>query len=361
MSNRISLIERILQNRGLSHFLFWFTFLFIFSVLATLNAGTFTDNLINYLVLLPSQLLAAYFLIYYQIPKLFLRKKYVAFAISFFVSCYLFVMFGRLCTVHIAEPLTRRGVYESETFLEILTDPFYLFAIYFPAVYVIVFLMLAIKSIKERFEERHQLEVLQKEKMHTELKFLKAQIHPHFLFNTLNSIYALTLAKSDAAPEVVLKLSEMLDYMLYQCNEPRIAVHKEVTLIQGYIDLERIRYGEQLDLKFTHSIDDPNAKLAPLMLLSFIENAFKHGSSGNPTNPKVHIHLEVLQGKLTLRVYNTVLQTKTMEAMEDTNGGIGNVNVKRQLDLHYPNAHQLKIEVAAGSYEVNLTIDLNKK
>lgn len=357
MKEHMSFTDRIIQNRGLSHFLFWFTFLFVFSVLATLNAGSFLDNLINYLVLLPSQLLAAYFLIYYQIPKLFLKKKYLTFVISFLVSGYIFVMFGRLCTVHVAEPLTRGGEYETETFLEILTDPFYLFAVYFPAVYVIVFLMLAIKSIKDRFEERHQLEVLQKEKVHTELKFLKAQIHPHFLFNTLNSIYALTLVKSDAAPEVVLKLSEMLDYMLYQCNEPRIAVHKEVALIQGYIDLERIRYGKQLDLVFTHAIDDPNAQLAPLLLLSFVENAFKHGSSGNPANPKVHIHLEVLKGQLNLRVFNTLLATKNKEV--ETKGGIGNTNVKRQLDLHYPNAHQLEILKEADSFEVNLIIDIN--
>jgi sensor histidine kinase YesM len=360
MSKRTSFTDRIIQHRGLSHFLFWFSFLFIFSVLATLNAGTFVDNLVNYLVLLPSQLMAAYFLIYYQIPKLFLKKKYVSFVVSFLVSGYMFVMFGRLCTVHIAEPLTRRGEYESETFLEILMDPFYLFAIYFPAVYVIVFLMLAIKSIKERFEERHQIEVLQKEKMHTELKFLKAQIHPHFLFNTLNSIYALTLTKSDAAPEVVLKLSEMLDYMLYQCNEPRIAVHKEVALIQGYTDLERIRYGAQLDLTFSHNVDDPNAQMAPLVLLSFVENAFKHGSSGNPTNPKVHIHLEVFKGCLKFRVFNTQLKVSPVGASEVTKVGIGNANVKRQLDVYYPNAYDLKVEEDVQSYEVNLTIDLNK-
>jgi sensor histidine kinase YesM len=360
MSSNFPIIDRIVQNRVLSHILFWCSFLFIFTLLGSLNSGSFRNHLINYLVLLPSQLAAAYFLNYYQIPVLFLKKRYVRFVISFLLSGYVFVVFARMCNVYIAEPLTREGTFETETILEILADPFYLFYVYFPAVYVIVFLMIAIKSIKKGFEEKHQLEVLQKEKSKTELQFLKAQIHPHFLFNTLNSIYALTLTKSDAAPEVVLKLSEMLDYILYQCNEPTIALHKEVTLIQGYIDLEQIRYGDPLDLDFTHELAASNTQIAPLILLGFIENAFKHGASKNPINPKIHIHLQEKDSQLYLRVYNTkvAIQGKSVVVPKK---GIGITNVSRQLEIHYPGAHELKITDTATSYEVQLTIDLTKK
>ena len=360
MSTNFPFVDRIVQNSVLSHILFWCSFLLIFTLLGSLNSGSFSSHLINYLALLPSQLAAAYFLNYYQIPTLFLKKRYVHFVISFLVSGYVFVVFARICTVHIAEPLTREGMFEKETFLEILADPFYLFYVYFPAVYVIVFLMMAIKSIKRGFEEKHQLEVLQKEKATTELQFLKAQIHPHFLFNTLNSIYALTLTKSDAAPEVVLKLSEMLDYILYQCNEPTIALHKEITLIQGYIDLEKIRYGDQLDLEFIHELSDKQRPIAPLILLGFIENAFKHGASKNPINPKIHIQLQEKESQVYLRVYNTKISVKS-DVTSEQSKGIGITNVSRQLELHYPNAHTLKIEDTETSYEVQLTIDLTNK
>lgn len=358
MSKNLSFTDRILQNRVLSHVLFWCSFLLIFTILASLNSGSFTGHLVNYVVLLPSQLAAAYLLNYYQIPELFLKKKYVQFVLSFIATGYIFVVLARFCTVHIAEPYTREGVFEKETFVEILTDPFYLFAVYFPVVYMMVFLMMAIKGFKVRFEERHQLDVLEKEKVHTELKFLKVQIHPHFLFNTLNSIYALTLAKSDAAPEMVLKLSEMLDYILYQCNEPTIALHKEVALIQGYIDLERVRYGESLDLVFHHEIDNPNIQIAPLIVLSFIENAFKHGASRNPINPKVHIDLKANHSQVSLRVYNTKT-TIHKETVDTHKEGIGTTNVKRQLELHYPKKHTLAIDDTPESYEVQLQIDLN--
>lgn len=354
MNRTTLLLESILKRRWLTHFLFWFSFVFILSILSSLNSGTLRDHFINYLILLPSQLLAAYTLNYYLIPQLFLNKKYGQFAIWFLCTAYLFVAFARFCNVHIAEPLTRRGSFETETISEILTDPVYLILVYFPAVYLVVFITVVIKSLKVRFEERHRLEALEKEKATTELKFLKAQIHPHFLFNTLNSIYALTLSKSDAAPEIVLKLSELLDYMLYECNVPAVYVEKEVTLIQGYIDLERIRYGKTFDLTFTHTIDDPTAQIAPLILLSFVENAFKHGSSGNPENPKVTIDLVVENGQIHFMVYNTISsQHKEKKPLQ----GIGNSNVRRQLDLYYPDRYDLEIKESRITYEVRLKID----
>ncbi len=311
------------------------------------------------MALLPSQLMAAYLLNYYQIPKLFLKKKYVLFIVSFLISAYVIVVFARYCVVHIAEPITREGIYESETLLEIILDPFYLFWAYFPAVYMIVFLMIAIKGFKYRFEEKHQLEVLKKEKAHTELKFLKAQIHPHFLFNTLNSIYALTLAKSDVAPEVVLKLSELLDYILYQCNEPTISIEKEINLIQGYIDLEKIRYGNQLTISFIHKLDNTHTQIAPLILLPFIENAFKHGASGNPIDPKIEIHLTLKNKELNLQVYNTKMHKKEGNNNSVEKDGIGHTNVKRQLELNYPHGYQLIIDNNTDSYKVNLKIKLS--
>ena len=218
--------------------------------------------------------------------------------------------------------------------------------------------MLIIKIFKERFEQKHEIEVLQKEKVHHELQFLKAQIHPHFLFNTLNNLYALTLAKSDVAPAVVMKLSDMLDYILYQCNEPTVTMQQEVDLIQGYIDLEKLRHGANLMVSFRTELDNPNVPIAPLILLSLVENAFKHGVHHRIPNPIIDIHLKVADEVLTMNVENTKIPAKLMEGVVSTNQGIGKVNLQRQLALNYHKRYHLTIEDTDETYRVLLTINL---
>ncbi|WP_299440373.1 histidine kinase [uncultured Aquimarina sp.] len=357
MNTNKPFIDRIIQNRKVSHLLFWGSFLLIFTLLASLNSGTLKSHIINYLAMLPSQIIAAYVLNYFQIPNLLLQKKYLLFLGSMIVSIYLLSAFARWSVVYIAEPFIRVD-FVQESITEILSDFAYLFSTYFPAVYIYAFMMLIIKAIKDRFEEKHQLEMLLKEKATNELKFLKAQIQPHFLFNTLNNLYALTLSKSDVAPQVVLKLSELLDFILYQSDEASISIQKEIELIQGFIDLESLRYGDSLDLIFNHKADDLNTQIAPLLLLPLVENAFKHGSSGNPNNPKIHIDLSVIDTKLTFKVYNSRLHTINTIEKPNNKSGIGMSNLKRQLELNYANTYRLDIEDLPDSYSVELFIDL---
>lgn len=358
MNNDHTFIDRIIQNRLLSHLIFWGGFLFVFTLLATLHSGSFRDHLINYIALLPVQIMAAYVLVYYQVPRLLLLKKYVLFMLSFLGSAYVFAVIARISVVYLAEPFIRTD-FEQESIAEIISDPLYLFSIYFPMVYIMAFLLLALKSIKERFEEKHQIEILKKEKATNELKFLKAQIHPHFLFNTLNNLYALTMAKSDVAPKVVVKLSEMLDYMLYQCNEPSISIDKEIELIQHYIDLEMLRYGNRVKVDFNHQLSQSNTQVAPLLLLSLIENAFKHGVSTTFSNPVIRIDLVVKDEALYFSISNSKPIHVTAQPIADERNGIGMTNVKRQLELNYPNQHELEIDETTTTYTVSLKIDLN--
>ncbi len=348
-------LDHILRYRIASHLLFWVFFLAIFSLLGTLNTGTL-DHIYNYAAMLPAQVLAAYTLNYYQVPKLLFKKRYGAFALSFLLSVYLISALARWCVIHIAEPLFREE-FTQESIVEILSDVPYLFGVYFPVVYIYAFIILIVKIIKSRFNEKHEIEILQKEKAKSELKFLKAQIQPHFLFNTLNNLYALTLSKSDLAPTVVLKLSELLDFILYQSNEPFITIEKEMELIQGFIDLEQLRYGEELDLVFEHSIDEPSTHIAPLLLVPLVENAFKHGSSGSDAKAKIHIHLMVLNQKLTFTIYNSKTE-KALDKVVSKKQGIGTFNLNRQLELNYPNNHDLEVKDAEDSYWVKLSLDL---
>jgi len=248
--------------------------------------------------------------------------------------------------------------FKERTLIEIISAPFHLAVVYFPSVYVFVFLMLMIKAFKDRFEERHQLEVLQKEKANTELKFLKAQTNPHFLFNTLNNLYALTLDQSEKAPDVVLKLSDMLDYMLYQCKDAEVPLKKEIAFIQDYIDLESLRYGKKLTLNFTHQLHSPHVMIAPLILISFIENAFKHGASNNLNNSIIEIDLTTNQEQLRFKVYNTLPTSSATIKKNESHYGIGLSNAKRQLELNYKNNYELESTKTDTSFQMTLNINL---
>lgn len=352
-----NLIDWIIQNRFFSHLVFWFLVFISLPILAALNDGSVKKTLLSSLSFLPAQLLASYFLVYYQVPKLLFKKKYFKFGVSFLISAYVLLVTSKLLSMYLTKFFVPQ-YFEYKSLIEIISDPFHLAVVYFPSVYVFVFLMLMIKAFKDRFEERHQLEVLQKEKVNTELKFLKAQTNPHFLFNTLNNLYSLTLEQSEKAPEVVLKLSGMLDYMLYQCIDPEVLVKKEIALIQDYIDLESLRYGEKLTLDFTYHLHDLNVKIAPLILISFVENAFKHGASNIRKDSTIKIELTTNEDQLCFKVFNTLPTRKLRNVEIESHSGIGFSNSERQLELNYKNNYDLKSSKTDKDFQIVLNIDL---
>lgn len=357
MQNYISsLLDYIQERRWLSHILFWLSLLLIQSLgIESVYNGkeVFTHKSI---MLIP-KMIAAYTLIYYQIPKFLYRQKYLLFLGSFILTSYVFTVLARILVVHGVEELIRPKPFAQESVYEILTDIDALYARYYLGVYFPALIMLMLKLIKEKFNEKNEIRQLEKEKVSAELSFFKAQIHPHFLFNTLNNLYVLTLQKSDNASETVLKLSEMLDYMLYQCNDDRVTIDKEIKLIENYIDLEQLRYGERLKLNFNKAIDNSKTQIAPLILVSLIENAFKHGASGAIKNPHINIDIKVEKEQLFFSIYNTKAK---LEQEDKTNfkKGIGVTNTKSQLQLLYPNKHNLEIIDEELSYQVKLHIDL---
>ena len=357
MSQKLNLIDRIIQNRLPSHILFWVGCLIMFTILAAFNSGNFKEDLISFMGLLPSWLSASYLLVYVQIPKFLNEKRYLLFMVSTIITIYCFSALARFSSIYFAEPFFRENFYQ-ESLLEILSDPLHLAIKYFPNVYVVVFLMLIIKVFKDSFEEKHKLEMIQREKTDIELKYLKAQINPHFLFNTLNNLYSLTLTKSDIAPEVVVKLSDLLDYMLHHGNEKTVYFHKEVKLLQGYIDLERLRHGNKLSISFNHSLDDPSIKIAPLILLSFVENAFKHGA--NSIGSKININLEVKEEELYFKVFNSKSLKLNENSSTNKKQGIGFLNAKRQLELNYKDKYKLFVNESPHNYQVELKILLNQ-
>jgi two-component system, LytTR family, sensor kinase len=190
------------------------------------------------------------------------------------------------------------------------------------------------------------------EKVSSELKFLKAQINPHFLFNTLNNIYALARKKSEDTPEVVLKLSNMLRYMLYETKAEKVTVEKEIQLIEDYIQIEKIRYSNRLNISFNKEIDDSKTLIAPLILLPFVENAFKHGASESRFDINIAISLQLVDNQIKFTVINT--KEAHCAAIKDS---IGLGNIKRQLELTYK-THNLQIENTENHFKVTLIIYL---
>ncbi len=353
-----ALLERFLKNRVLTHVLFWLVLIFLYTQVF-FNYGDFYVSFVNSIVLFPAIIGAAYWLTYYQIPKFIETKRYWRFAGSWLLSAYFFTVMARLATIYISEPILGTDQPLPNMWATVLISPDRLIRNYLMSVYIGPLIMASIKTVRWNLEAKKREERLEHEKQKAELNFLKAQIHPHFLFNTLNNLYTLTLQKSDEAPKTVVKLSEMLDYMLYQCNDKVVPISKEIQLINNYIDLEKLRYGERLDLKFEVNIDDQKSPIAPLILLSLVENAFKHGASGSVKKAIIRIKVEVTNNQLSVVVFNS----KPVVVQNDqTNfkAGIGVSNIKRQLELVYPEKYTLTTEEEEETYRVELKIILQE-
>ncbi len=205
--------------------------------------------------------------------------------------------------------------------------------------------------------QQQEKKELESQTLQSELNFLKSQINPHFLFNTLNSLYALTLKKSDLAPEIVLKLSEMMRYMLYDCNEKEVSIEKEITYIKNYLELEKLRHGRNIEISFDIEENVSTQKIAPLLLIPFIENAFKHGVSNLISNSYVDVKLSCSSYQIEMHVKNSKRPSIPKNEFRK-NGGIGLLNVRRRLDILYPGNHVLTIIESPAEYSVELKINI---
>jgi len=296
----------------------------------------------------------AYVLVYYQVPRLLLEGKWIVFFLHFTVVVYIASILARLSIIYIAEPIIwREGI--DESIIEIISDPIYLIKVYTIMVCIPAFIMFLIKMTSERFKQEKQVQNLKTEKRNMELNFLKAQMNPHFLFNTLNNIYALAKTASKDTPDMILKLSSILDYTIYECQSKTVPVSKEWELIEAYADLQAMRSQEPIDLVLSKSIDNPDVLVAPLLMISLVENAFKFAMQSR--HPQVRINLNVSNEILKLEIFNSKpVRNNTLH--RDNKKGIGINNVKSQLELLYGNRHDVDIIETGNTYFVKLNITL---
>lgn len=323
------------RYRILWHLLFWFAVYIVYWLNGAEITGQYYKELSISFWTLPAKIVGTYTFIYLVLPFATEKRKFAVFG---FLTLIHFFIYGFL--IHLSYYLinpypefndyTRQPVFNTG---KILTKGI--------STYVVPAMGAAIVIFKKWYRDQQKSKKLAEEKLAAELNFLKAQVHPHFLFNTLNNLYALTLIKSEKTPDIVLKLSDLLDYMIYKSNDAFVPLKKELEILEGYIELEKMRYNERLDFTYEVKGDASGHEIAPLILLPFVENCFKHGASNDRANPKIQIEIDIEPDYLRLKALNSVPIEKKKDHSEKE--GIGLKNVQRRLELIYPGQHELRI------------------
>ncbi len=340
------------------HLGFWVVSLFFFLLFySNYNRDTRVTIWLT-TMLLPLAIVLAYYFNYYLIPRFLYKKKYLRFCFYCFFAILTSLWLSMIVVLVVIILFLSR---EPDYFDSSLIEPvFQVVGLYF-----VIFLAIAIKQIKRAFEVQQLNAELELKRMEmglklkeAELKLLRSQIHPHFLFNTLNNLYGLTLEKSDLAPKLVLKLSDLMDYMLYRCNKPKVSLTNELENLKNYVEIERIRYNDKIKIDFEIDGKTDQLGIAPMLLLAFFENAFKHGISKSITKSFVDVKIKIEGNKLYLKLANS--RTESSSKNEDYTQGIGLKNVKKRLQLIYPDKHRLKINPTTDRFEINLELTLDE-
>lgn len=311
--------------------------------------------LMNCVLMTVVHMTLVYGIIYYFLPRYLSKNKNWAATTALLVifimliACFNYLNF--LLTFSIS---TRMGFFTKMPDMNYII-PFWTRQIVFNYPTVVGF-ALAIKLLKRWYLKQKETEQLVREKINAELQLLKAQVHPHFLFNTLNNIYSFILNESDKAPEMIKKLSGLLHYILNDCNRQRVQLSKELSMIQDYIALEQIRYGDRLNLSLQIQGTAKDKMISPLMLIPFVENSFKHGTSRMLTHPWVRLDIQIEKDFLEFKLSNNKPETNNELFGKK---GIGLNNVKKRLELLYPETHSLNIIESEMSYEVTMKIALH--
>ncbi len=321
----------------------WFFFFFYYKRYSEINSYTFGASLINLIV----AIITVYTFNYHLIPNILLKNKKRKFFAFAFVTIVMFFYIQLLLTLLLVVKQLSDGHHLFPEMLDIVMLFFNLF--------FVVFIAIAIKFYKRWNEKDFQEQKVQKEKVEAELQMLKTQINPHFLFNTLNSIYVLAMKQSGQTANTVMKLSDILDYILYRIDTPKIAISNEIKIIENYIELEKIRFSNRVDINFTTDLKSQGIQIPPMLIIPFIENAFKHGVAKSIEKSWIKISLKETDWALNILVANS----KTQSKVEDKTGGIGLMNVKKRLSLLYKEKYELNIFEEQMQYTVSLSIPIN--
>ncbi|OJJ14028.1 hypothetical protein BKI52_44385 [marine bacterium AO1-C] len=354
-------MDFIQKNRTVvSHLGFWLGY-YLLMVLALLSyeKSIGTLQFLRILLFVNVQVILAYANMYFFVPIFFFRRRYLLYVV-------LIVSFGIL--------LSEAHIYIIDNFLpsikperiprqEIRNAIRGIFLLLVTALST-AHRVLKVSQDNERevnllkrqqLEQEQEASALKSENLETELKFLKSQINPHFLFNALNNIYTLTYIEDDEAPDMILKLSDMLRYILYDCTSREVPIEKEINYLENYVELQRLKM-DDLTLQMEIGTFDPQVSIAPMLFIPFIENSFKHSKIEDTKNGWIKLKLWAEEDQIHFHLSNSKPQKKFTK---DKVGGIGLQNVKRRLELLYAEKHTLTIQDTPQSFEVDLSLHIH--
>ncbi|CAM1347247.1 Histidine kinase [Tenacibaculum halocynthiae] len=352
MKKYFSLVKILINI--LIHLLFWIGVYFFYTYF--LGYGSSNIKYVNKFsfYLMPITIVIGYYFYFYLIPNYLLSKKQYFFLlytvysliISFFLilfSVFYGVIFSASLTPENSIPLTK-------------SLPIIILGVYFVILIVIMLGLIAhhYKSTLKNEDLKNKFLETQLQLKEQELKFLKMQIHPHFLFNTLNTLYGFTLKKADEAPDMILKLSNLLDYILYQVEKPKVLLSDEIQHIEDYVSLEKMRFQERLIIDFQKETYNNHVQISPMLLLPFVENAFKHGSQKNGAL-EISIFLKTTNSELIFDIYNTAKNENIKK------GGIGLENIKKRLNMVYKDKFDLSTSFSNNLFTAQLKILLKNE
>jgi sensor histidine kinase YesM len=352
-------------RRHLAFWLFWWFFqAFLYSFIAANSAMSYLNrlpmSLLESLIFLLIHVFLAYSLMYVVIPRFLLKQLYWQTAIWTLIFFLATALLSTLLAAFLIDPL-RQLVYGNDAVVKFRPASVNIFLSLLAGLrggITIGGIAAAIKLMKYWYVKEQRNLQLQKENVESQLQLLKAQIHPHFLFNTLNNIYSFTQNGSPVAAKMVTGLSDLLRFMLYECNQPLVPLAKELRMIQDYISLEKIRYGNKLELHIDMPAETHDLHIAPLLLLPLVENCFKHGTSHMLEQPWISLQVRLEGSEMTMKLLNGKENSSTAGSNLP---GIGIQNVQKRLDLLYPGQYELSIKDEEDIFIVNLKMTLVQK
>ena len=354
-------------DRILRHLLFWMVLSVYFTLLHAANPllvphASYLSNLpavfVRSVMMQIPQAFCAYSILYIAVP-LFFKKKHLALPLIYTTgiwgaSAAISILITSFVTPHVVNVVLPEKWYRTMPVPPAPNIVVGLFSVTKGVFTGAGFLVMA-HYVKQWYMKEQRNLQLQKENTASQLKLLTAQVHPHFLFNTLNNIYSQTQTESPKGSKMIMELSDMLRYILTEGRKPLVPLQEELSMIQDYINLEKIRYGNQLDLHISMPTDTGHLQIAPLLLLPFIENCFKHGASKFLTAPWINLKIEVSGRELSLKLMNG---KDAHQQDRQPKSGLGINNVRKRLALVYPDKHELEISNEPEVFVVNLRVDL---
>ncbi len=328
------------------HLLFWFVWLSR-NMYDIITPWGWSFGMLYIGVIFITQAPLVYLHLYLLVPRLLIRRRYLLYVTLTAAGIYLY----SLANYTLLQTIPTAGMPASMVrFLETIKPNYDVLE-----GMIVVILTYALKYTLIAFITQNELLRLQKEKLDLELNALKAQIHPHFLFNTLNNLYSLTLKNSSKASEVVLKLSDIMRYVLYQANEEQVPLASEINFIRNFTELQRIRYDETAEIELIVDGDPSDKMVAPLLFIDFVENAFKHGLEKRYSRGFVKASFTIRDKELQFTVENNKTDEEQY-SFTPRPGGIGLSNVRRRLSLIYGDKHVLNITDGKELFQVHLTL-----